>query len=80
LPPGNSFCPPKNRALLREQAVKSLPEEYKDDFVYDFVEPVPETISNLASTTGLAASANSPPVTGIRKSFRTSAGWTLKSP
>jgi len=77
---GQQFLSAENRALLREQAVKSLPEEYKDDFVYDFVEPVPETISNLASTTGLAASANSPPVTGIRKSFRTSAGWTLKSP
>jgi hypothetical protein len=74
------FLSAENRALLREQAVKSLAEEYKEDFVYDFVEPVPETISNLASTTGLAASANLPPVTGIRKSFRTSAGWTLKSP
>jgi hypothetical protein len=31
----------ENRAFLREQAAKSLAEEYKEDFVYDFVQPGP---------------------------------------
>lgn len=38
---GLQFMSAENRALLREQAVKSLAEEYKEDFVYDFVEPGP---------------------------------------
>lgn len=38
---GQQFMSAENRALLREQAVKSLAEEYKEDFVYDFVEPGP---------------------------------------
>lgn len=31
----------ENQALLREQAAKSLAQEYTEDFVYDFVEPGP---------------------------------------
>jgi hypothetical protein len=38
---GRQFVSAENRALLREQAAKSLAGEYKEDFVYDFVEPGP---------------------------------------
>jgi len=38
---GRQFMSAENRAFLREQAAKSLAEEYKDDFVYDFVQPGP---------------------------------------
>ena len=38
---GRQFMSAENRAVLREQAAKSLAEEYTDDFVYDFVEPGP---------------------------------------
>jgi hypothetical protein len=38
---GRQFMSAGNRAFLREQAAKSVAEEYKDDFVYDFVEPGP---------------------------------------
>lgn len=38
---GRQFMSAENRELLREQAAKSLAEEYKEDFVYDFVEPGP---------------------------------------
>jgi len=40
---GRQFMSPENRALLREQAAKSVTkehqEEFPEDFVYDFVEP-----------------------------------------
>jgi len=36
---GHQFMSPENQALLREQAAKSLENEYPEDFVYDFVEP-----------------------------------------
>lgn len=38
---GRQFMSPENQALLREQATKSLANEYPEDFVYDFVEPGP---------------------------------------
>jgi hypothetical protein len=38
---GRQFMSPENQALLREQAAKSLANEYPEDFVYDFVEPAP---------------------------------------
>jgi hypothetical protein len=38
---GRQFMSGRNRAFLREQAVQSLAEEYREDFVYDFVEPGP---------------------------------------
>jgi hypothetical protein len=38
---GRQFMSPENQALLRKQAVKSLQNEFPDDFVYDFVEPGP---------------------------------------
>ena len=38
---GRQFMSAENRVLLREQAAKSLEEEYKEDFVYDFVQPGP---------------------------------------
>lgn len=38
---GHQFMSPENQALLREQAAKSLMNEYPEDFVYDFVEPGP---------------------------------------
>jgi len=38
---GRQFMSAENRAFLREQAAKSLAKEYKDDFVYDFVQPGP---------------------------------------
>lgn len=38
---GHQFMSAENRAFLREQAAKSLAEEYKEDFVYDFVQPGP---------------------------------------
>jgi uncharacterized membrane protein len=39
---GRQFMSPENQALLREQAIKSLANEYPEDFVYDFVEPGPD--------------------------------------
>ena len=43
---GRQFMSPENRALLREQAAKSVTEshqkEFPEDFVYDFVEPGPQ--------------------------------------
>ena len=68
---GRQFMSRENQSLLREQAAKSLANEYPEDFVYDFVEPGPATTLNSASTTRLAASANSPLVTEIKKSSRT---------
>ncbi len=38
---GRQFMSPENRTLLREHAAKSRAEEYKEDFVYDFIEPGP---------------------------------------
>lgn len=38
---GRQFMSPENQTWLREQAVKSLAEEFPEDFVYDFVEPGP---------------------------------------
>ena len=38
---GRQFMSPENQALMREQATRSLAQEYKEDFVYDFVEPGP---------------------------------------
>lgn len=38
---GRRFMSPENQDLLREQAVKSLRQEFPADFVYDFVEPGP---------------------------------------
>ena len=38
---GRQFMSAENQALLREQAAKSLAEEFPEDFVYDFVEPGP---------------------------------------
>ena len=38
---GRQFMSAENQALLREQAVRSLAQEYTEDFVYDFVEPGP---------------------------------------
>jgi hypothetical protein len=38
---GRQFLSAENQALLREQAAKSLAQEYTEDFVYDFVEPGP---------------------------------------
>lgn len=39
---GREFMSAANRVFMREQAAKSLAEEYEDDFVYDFVEPGPD--------------------------------------
>jgi L-2-amino-thiazoline-4-carboxylic acid hydrolase len=39
---GSQFMSPENQSLLREQAAKSLANEYKEDFVYDFIEPGPD--------------------------------------
>lgn len=38
---GRQYMCAENRALLREQAMKSLAEDHEGDFVYDFVEPGP---------------------------------------
>ena len=38
---GHQFMSAENQALLREQAARSLAQEYTEDFVYDFVEPGP---------------------------------------
>jgi hypothetical protein len=38
---GRRFMSAENREFLREQAAKSVAEEYKEDFVYDFVQPGP---------------------------------------
>ena len=38
---GRQFMSRENQSLLREQAAKSLANEYPEDFVYDFVEPGP---------------------------------------
>src|SRR5215218_3731897 len=38
---GRQFMSPENQALLREQAIRSLRQEFPEDFVYDFVEPGP---------------------------------------
>lgn len=38
---GCQFMSAENQAFLREQAEKSLQEQFPDDFVYDFVEPGP---------------------------------------
>ncbi len=38
---GRQFMSTENQALLREQAARSLAQEYAEDFVYDFVEPGP---------------------------------------
>ena len=38
---GRQFMSSENQSLLREQAAKSLANEYPEDFVYDFVEPGP---------------------------------------
>jgi hypothetical protein len=39
---GRQFMSPENQTLLREQAIKSLRQEFPEDFVYDFVEPGPD--------------------------------------
>jgi len=38
---GRQFMSAENQPWLREQAAKSLAQEYTEDFVYDFVEPGP---------------------------------------
>jgi hypothetical protein len=38
---GRQFMSAENQAFLREQAAKSLAQEYPEDFVYDFIEPGP---------------------------------------
>ncbi len=38
---GRQFMSRENQSLLREQAARSLANEYKEDFVYEFVEPGP---------------------------------------
>ena len=38
---GRHFMSSENQTLLREQAAKSLRQEFPEDFVYDFVEPGP---------------------------------------
>ena len=38
---GRRYLSPENQAFLREQAIKSLRQEFPEDFVYDFVEPGP---------------------------------------
>ena len=38
---GQQFMSPENQTWMREQAAKSLAEEFPEDFVYDFVEPGP---------------------------------------
>jgi hypothetical protein len=38
---GRQFMSAENQAFLREQAARSLAQEYPEDFVYDFVEPGP---------------------------------------
>src|SRR5215203_5854734 len=38
---GRQFMSRENQSLIREQAAKSLANEYPEDFVYDFVEPGP---------------------------------------
>src|SRR3954447_15994987 len=38
---GRQFMSSENQTLLREQAARSLANEYPEDFVYDFVEPGP---------------------------------------
>jgi hypothetical protein len=38
---GRQFMSSENQALLREQAIKSHQGEFPEDFIYDFVEPVP---------------------------------------
>lgn len=38
---GHQFMSRENQSLLREQAARSLASEYKEDFVYEFVEPGP---------------------------------------
>jgi hypothetical protein len=40
-PAGWQFMSAGNRAFLREQAAKCLAKEYKEDFVYEFVQPGP---------------------------------------
>lgn len=39
---GRQFLSAENQAFLREQAARSLAQEYKEDFVYDFIEPGPD--------------------------------------
>lgn len=38
---GRQFLSAENQAVVREQAARSLAQEYEEDFVYDFVEPGP---------------------------------------
>src|SRR5882757_2079187 len=38
---GRQFLSSENQTLLREQAARSLRQEFPEDFVYDFVEPGP---------------------------------------
>jgi len=38
---GRQFMSEANKALIKEQAAKSHAEQYQEDFVYDYVEPVP---------------------------------------
>lgn len=38
---GRQYMSAENQAFLREQAARSLAQEYEEDFVYDFVEPGP---------------------------------------
>lgn len=38
---GRQFMSAENQAWLREQAARSLAQEFPEDFVYDFVEPGP---------------------------------------
>ncbi|WKA27120.1 L-2-amino-thiazoline-4-carboxylic acid hydrolase [Bradyrhizobium roseum] len=38
---GRQFMSRENQSLIREQAARSLANEYSEDFVYDFVEPLP---------------------------------------
>ena len=71
---GRQFMSQRIKPCCASRLQKAIGEEYPEDFVYDFVEPAPATALNSASTTRLAASANSRLATGIKKSCRTFAG------
>jgi hypothetical protein len=47
---GRQFMSAEDQAFLREQAARSLAQEYTEDFVYDFVEPGPSAISASRSS------------------------------
>src|SRR6476661_2002657 len=64
---GGQFMSRENQSLLREQAAKSLANEYKEDLSTISSSRGPATALNSASTTRLVVSANSRRVTAIEK-------------